>query len=95
MANNTITYKILNKKKYFEYLTLTKANFITISGPTDIIKGATMTNILLSNNTNLSIKDALYSPKSRRNSLSFKDIQANGYHIETIDEDRKEYIYII
>jgi hypothetical protein len=50
---------------------------------------------LLSNNTKLSIKDALYSPKSRRNSLSFKDIQANGYHIETIDEDIKEYIYII
>jgi len=60
-----------------------------------MIKGSVRANILLSNNTKLSIKDALYSPKSRRNSLSFKDIQANGYHIETIDEDIKEYIYII
>ena len=49
---------------------------------------------MLPNNTRLSIKDALYSPESRRNLLSFKDIRANGYHIETTDEDIKEYFYI-
>ena len=59
-----------------------------------MIKGSGKANIVLPNNTRLSIKDALYSPGSRRNLLSFKDIRANGYHIETTDEDRKEYLYI-
>ena len=29
------------------------------------------------------IDDTLYSSKSKRNLLSFKDIRSNGYHIET------------
>ncbi|GAV75933.1 hypothetical protein CFOL_v3_19409 [Cephalotus follicularis] len=33
------------------------------------------------------ITDALYSTKSRRNLLSFKDIRRNGYHIETTNEN--------
>jgi hypothetical protein len=36
----------------------------------------------------------LYSSKSRRNLLSFKDIRDNGYHIETNNEGSKEYLYI-
>ena len=40
------------------------------------------------------INDALYSSKSRRNLLGFKDICRNGYHIETMNEDNVEYIYI-
>jgi hypothetical protein len=71
-------------------LTLTKANVTTISDPTDMIKGFERANILLPNNIKLGIKEALYSPKSRRNFLSFKNICANGYHIETIDEDKKK-----
>ena len=76
------------KNKYFEYLTLTKANVTTISGPTNMIKSSGKANIVLSNNTRLSIKNALYSPESRRNLLNFKDIHANGYRIETTNEDR-------
>ena len=37
---------------------------------------------------------ALYSSKSRRNLLSFKDIHRNGYHIETMNEENVEYLYI-
>ena len=40
------------------------------------------------------INDALFSSRSRRNLLSFKDIRRNGYHIETKDEDNNEYLYI-
>ena len=54
-----------------------------------MIKGLGKANIVLPNNTRLSIKDALYSPESRKNLLNFKDICTNGYHIETIDKDRK------
>ena len=95
LAESTTMHTIRKDNKYFEYLTLTKANFITISSPTNMIKGSRRANILLPNNIKLGTKDALYILESRRNLLSFKDICANGYHIETIDEDKKEYLYII
>ena len=40
------------------------------------------------------IDDTLYSSKSKRNLLSFKDIQSNNYHIETNNEGNEEYFYI-
>ena len=40
------------------------------------------------------IDDTLYSSKSKRNLLSFKDIRSNGYHIETRNEGNEEYLYI-
>ena len=42
----------------------------------------------------LEIVDALYSPKSQRNLLSFKDIRRNGYHIETMSKDGTEFLCI-
>ena len=54
-----------------------------------MIKGHGNANIVLLNNIRLSIKNVLYSLKSKINLFSFKDIRANGYHIETTDEDRK------
>ena len=44
--------------------------------------------------TKICIDDVLYSSKSRRNLLSFKDIRGNGYHIETNNEGSEEYLYI-
>ena len=38
--------------------------------------------------------EALYSEKSQRNLLSFKDIRKNGYHIETTNEGNVEYLCI-
>ena len=49
---------------------------------------------MLPNETRFHINDALYSNKSRRNLLGFKDIRRNGYHIETMNEDNIEYLYI-
>ena len=89
LADSATTHTILKENKYFEYLTLTKANVTIVSGRANMIKGSRKA-IVLPNNTRLSIKDALYSPKSRRNLLSFKDICANGSHIETKNEDRKK-----
>ncbi|GAV58936.1 hypothetical protein CFOL_v3_02469, partial [Cephalotus follicularis] len=71
-----------------------KANVGTISGTSDIIEGSWMASFVLSNRTQISITDALYSTKSRRNLLSFKDILLNDYHIETTNENDKEYLYI-
>ena len=62
LINNATTNKILKGKKYFEYLTLTKANVTIISDSTDMIIESIKANIILPNNTKLSIKDALHPP---------------------------------
>ena len=81
-------------KKYFLKLTLIKTNVSTIPSTTNLVEGSGRANITLPNGTRFHINDTLYSSKSRRNLLSFKDIRRNGYHIETMNEDNVEYIYI-
>ena len=49
---------------------------------------------MLPNRARFHINDALNSRKSTRNLLSFKHICKNGYHIETMNEGNKEYLYI-
>ena len=49
---------------------------------------------MLPNEIRFHINDALYSRKSIRNLLSFKDIHKNGNHIETMNESNKKYLYI-
>ncbi|GAV89434.1 hypothetical protein CFOL_v3_32849, partial [Cephalotus follicularis] len=94
IADNATTHTILQSEKYFSHLTIAKANVGTISGTSDLIKGFGMARFVLSNGTQMRIIDALYSTKSRRNLLSFKDICRNDYHIETTNENDKEYLYI-
>ena len=81
-------------------MTLIKANVSTIFGTTNLVEGSGRANITLPNGTRFHINDALYSSKSRRNLLCFKDIRRNllcfkdirrnGYHIETMNEDNVE-----
>ena len=59
-----------------------------------MIKGFGKATIILPKRTKLQIEDALYSNKSSRNLLSFKDIRRNGYHIETMNHDENEYLLI-
>ena len=49
---------------------------------------------MLPNITKLQINDALYSNRSSRNLLSFKDILQNGYHIEISNEGSSEFFCI-
>ena len=49
---------------------------------------------MLLNGTRFHINDALYSSKTTRNFLSFKDIGRNGYHIETMNEGNTKCLYI-
>ena len=82
------------KKIYFFNLITTNTSVSTISGTSNLIEGSGRANIVLPNGTRFHINDALYSSKSRRNLLSFKDIRRNGYHIETLNEGNKECLYI-
>ena len=94
LADSAMTHTILRNQKYFLNLILLKANVNTILGPVDLIEGSGRAMILLPNDTKICISDALYSSRSRRNLLSFKDIRGNGYHIETISDENIEYLYI-
>jgi hypothetical protein len=94
LANSCIMHTILRDKKYFQYLILNKASVNTISGSSNLIEGSRRTNIILPKETKLCIDDPLYSSKSRRNLISFKDIRLNCYHVETTNEDSDKYLYI-
>ena len=72
-----------------------KANVNTIASSSNLIKGSGRAIIMLPKGTKLCIDDALYSSKSSRNLLNFKDIRYNGYHIETNNEGSEEFLYII
>ena len=84
LADCATTHTILRDKRYFLELTLIKANVSTISGTTNLVEGFGRANTTLPNRTRFHINDALYSSKSKRNLLNFKDIRRNGYHIETM-----------
>ncbi|CAA7051317.1 unnamed protein product [Microthlaspi erraticum] len=71
-----------------------EASVSTVMGSANIIEGSRRACILLPMGTQFDIADALYSPKSNRNLLSFKDIRRNGYHIETVSEGKVEYLHI-
>jgi hypothetical protein len=95
LADSATTHTILKDRKYFSYLVSREASVHTISGTTKIIEGSGRANISLYEGTQLHIENALYSSKSNRNLLSFKDIRLNGYHLETRNEGGNEYLCII
>ncbi|PIN07745.1 hypothetical protein CDL12_19688 [Handroanthus impetiginosus] len=94
LADSATTHTILRNKKYFSCLMMREANVTTISGSTNLIEGSRKANILLPGGTRFVIDDALFSSKSQRNLLSFKDIRRNGYHIETTNDENIEYLQI-
>ena len=81
-------------KKYFQILKLCKANINTISSLSNLIEGFGRVIIMLPKGKKLCIDDTLYSSKSSRNLLSFKDICYNGYHIKTNNKGGEGFLYI-
>jgi hypothetical protein len=94
LEDSGTTNTIIKNKRYFSQLSPTKTHVNIISGISNLIEGSGRAYILLPERTQLIINDALYSSKSRRNLLSFKDIRRNGYHIETMTENNIEYLQI-
>ena len=94
LLDSGTTHTILKHKEYFSELKMVKADVTTISGTTTLIEGYGKAQIILPNGTKLVINDALYSSKSRRNLISFKDVRQNGYHLETMTENHTEYLCI-
>ena len=88
------THTILKSKKYFTEISPTKGVINTISGPANLIEGIGNVMLMLPNGTKFVINNALYSPKSKRNLLSFNDIYRQGYDTETATEGNMKYINI-
>ena len=68
------TNTILKNRDYFSEIKPTKAVVKIISGPIDLFKGIGKAKFILPNGTKFIIDEALFSPKSTRNLLSFNDI---------------------
>ena len=88
------THTILKQEKYFLNLKPTKAIVNTISGPADLIEGTGKASFILPNGTKFLIKYALFSPRSKRNLLSFNDIYSHGYDTESVTEGNMKYMYL-
>ena len=85
----SLSHTILKDKRYFENLTPKNANISTIAGIASLIEGHGQANILLPMGTHLEISDALYSPKSKRSLLSFKDIRMNAFILKPRAKETK------
>lgn len=71
--------------------TLTESSMTTVDDSTLLLQRHGKAQLVLPNGTLLTINKALYSPRSSRMLLIFKDIQANKLHCETT-EDHLEYL---
>ena len=78
LIDSATTHTILKDKRYFSHLTIRSASINTIAGNTKLIEGSGRAIIILPKGTKFVINDALYSSKSQRNLLSFKDIPKMG-----------------
>ena len=94
LIDSGTTHTIFKNKKYFSHLSMGKINVTTIFGSTNMIEGFGRAIVILPKGTKLIINNAMFSPKSKRNLLSFKDIRENGYHIQSMDEINLEYLGI-
>lgn len=81
IPDSITTHTILKQKKYFLNLKATKTIVNTISGPVNLIERTGKASFILPIGTKFLIKDTLFSPRSRRNLLSFNDIYSHGYDI--------------
>jgi peptide/histidine transporter 3/4 len=88
------TNTIFREIKYFQTLTKSKGNVTTIACRDIMIVGSGRATLILPMGTQLIIKDALLYPDSTRTPLSYKDIHCNGFHIETHNNNKDEYLFI-
>ena len=89
MLPHTLSLKI---KKIFHTLTKKRGSVTTIANGNVLIVSSGSASLILPMGIELIFDDVLLYPQSTRTLLSFKDIQSNGFHIETETENDIEYI---
>ena len=94
LVDNATTHSIFQNACFFESIKPYDSDVHTISRKSKLIERYDTANTEFSNGTQLTIEDALYSPRSRRTLISFKDIRNNKYHLETGNQSDQEYLYV-
>jgi hypothetical protein len=94
LVDSGTTNTILRDTRYFQTLTKKSGNIMTIAGSNAHIVGTGSATLVLPMGTQIFVKDALLYPDSKRTLLSFKDVRANGFHVETEIEQGAEYLLI-
>ena len=94
IVNSGTINTILRENMYFQSIRNSSGKVMTVTGSDKCIVGSGRTTFILPMRTTLHIKEALLYPESTRNLLNFKDIRANGFRVETGEEDGREYLLI-
>ena len=65
---------------------------MTITSRDVLIVGSGRATITLPMGTQITIEDGLLYPDSTRTLLSFKDLRKNGFHVETLMDNKEEFL---
>jgi hypothetical protein len=94
LVDSCTTNSILREAKYFQTLTRRSINVLTITGSDAMIVGLGRATITFPSGTQVTIEDALLYPDSTRTLISFRDIQKNGLHVCTHEDNQEEFLLI-
>ena len=94
LADSGTTHTILRNMLLFTDFVPHKSSVTTMIGSSPVIQGRGNAQFLLPNDTMIHVTDALYKPKANRTLLSFRDICANRFHLETFNENGQEFLFI-
>ena len=83
---------ILREMKYFQTLKKMNGDILTIAGRDTVIVGTGPAIFTLPSGTHMTIEDALLYPDSSRTLISYRDIRKNGFHIETHEDNKEEFL---
>ena len=67
---------------------------MTIAGQDSLIVGSGRATITLPMGTQITMEDALLYPDSSRTLLSYRDIRKNGFHVETHQDNKEEFLLL-
>ena len=67
---------------------------MTIAGQDALIVGSGRATITLPMGTQITMEDALLYPDSTRTLLSYRDIRKNGFHVETHQDNKEEFLLL-
>jgi hypothetical protein len=94
LVDSCTTNSIFRETKYFQTLTRRCGNILTIAWLDAMIVGSGRATIMFSNDTQVTIEDALLYPNSTRTLINFRDIRKSGLHICTHEDNKEEFLLI-
>ena len=92
LVDSGATNSILREMKYFQTRKKMNGDILTIVGRDTVIVGTGRAIFTLPSGTYVTIEDALLYPDSARTLISYRDIRKNGFHIETHEDNKEEYL---